>query len=146
MKMLAIEDLLGKTEAEVKQHIADNYAQGPYDKESAKVVYNELDKLDVLIAYESVGSWGCDSSSFFVFKNKETGMLYEMHGSHCSCYGFEGQFRLEETTIEALKSRVENARGRDEDEEDQHTIFCLGGYDSDATNNAKVVNNYIINL
>ena len=144
--MLAIEDLLGKTEAEVKQHIADQYAKTPYDKESAKVVYNELDNLDVLIAYESVGSWGCDSTSFFVFKDKATGILYEMHGSHCSCYGFEGQFRMEETTIEALKSRVEHARSRNQDEEDEHSIFSMGGYDGDATNNAKAVNEYIINL
>ena len=144
--MLAIEDLLGKTEAEVKQHIADQYAKTPYDKESAKVVYNELDNLDVLIAYESVGSWGCDSTSFFVFKDKATGILYEMHGSHCSCYGFEDQFGLEETTIEALKSRVEHARSRNQDEEDEHSIFSMGGYDGDATNNAKAVNEYIINL
>jgi hypothetical protein len=144
--MLAIEDLLGKTEAEVKQHIADQYAEQPYDAESAKVVYDQLDKLDVLIAYESVGSWGCDSTSFFVFRNKENGTLYEMHGSHCSCYGFEGQFKLEETTIEALKSRVENARSRDQDEEDEHSIFCVGGYDNDATNNARAVNNYINSL
>jgi len=144
--MLAIEDLLGKTEDGVKKHIAHNYAEQPYDKESAKVVHDKLDKLDVLIAYESVGSWGCDSTSFFVFKHKETGMLYEMHGSHCSCYGFEGQFRLEQTTTEALKSRVENARSRNEDDEDEHAIFSIGGYDSDATNNARIINDYINSL
>ena len=144
--MLAIEDLLGKTEDKVKQHIADNYAKEPYDKEAAKPIMERLEKLDVLIAYESVGSWGCDSTSFFVFKDKETGVLYEMHGSHCSCYGFEGQFGLEETTIEALKSRVEYARSRNQDDEDEHAIFSVGGYDSDATNNARIVNNYINSL
>lgn len=144
--MLAIEDLLGRTEDKVKQHIADNYAKEPYDKEAAKPIMERLERLDVLIAYESVGSWGCDSTSFFVFKDKETGVLYEMHGSHCSCYGFEGQFGLEETTIEALKSRVEYARSRNQDDEDEHAIFSIGGYDSDATNNARIVNNYINSL
>ena len=144
--MLAIEDLLGRTEDKVKQHIADNYAKEPYDKEAAKPIMERLDRLDVLIAYESVGSWGCDSTSFFVFKDKETGVLYEMHGSHCSCYGFEGQFCLEETTVEALKSRVEYARSRNQEDEDEHAIFSMGGYDSDSTNNAKAVNEYIINL
>ena len=144
--MLAIEDLLRKTEDGVKQHIANQYAEHPYDAESAKIVHDKLDKLDVLVAYESVGSWGCDSTSFFIFKDKETGTLYEMHGSHCSCYGFEGQFRLEETTIEALKSRVANARSRNEDDEDEHAIFSIGGYDSDATNNARIINNYINSL
>lgn len=143
--MLAIEDLLGKTEAQVKEHIARRYAKD-YDDESVKVVKDQLDNLDVLIAYESVGSWGCDSTSFFVFKDKETGKLYEMHGSHCSCYGFEGQFGLEETTVEALKSRVENARSRNDDEDDEHAIFSIGGYDSDAINNARIVNNYINSL
>ena len=144
--MLAIEDLLGKTEAQVKEHIAYNYCEDPYEAESRKVVQERLEKLDVLVAYESVGSWGCDSTSFFVFKDKETGKLYEMHGSHCSCYGFEGQYGLEETTVEALKSRVKNARSRNQEDEDEHAIFSVGGYDSDATNNARIVNNYINNL
>jgi predicted PP-loop superfamily ATPase len=69
-----------------------------------------------------------------------------MHGSHCSCYGFEGQFKLEETTTEALKSRVENARSRNQEDEDEHAIFQVGGYDSDATNNARIINNYINSL
>ena len=139
--MLAIEDLLGKTEDAVKKHIAEQYSDNDYD-----YVKEKLEKLDVLIAYESVGSWGCDSTAFFVFKNKETGELYEMHGSHCSCYGFEGQFRLEPTTAEALKARVNEARSRNEDDEDEHTIYSLGGYDGDSTNNARVVNNFIMSL
>jgi hypothetical protein len=143
--MLAIEDLLGKTEDAVKKHIAYGYSEYN-DETSRKQVEAQLEKLDVLIAYESVGSWGCDSTSFFVFKNKETGELYEMHGSHCSCYGFEGQFGLEPTTAEALKARVAEARSRNEDDEDEHTIYSLGGYDGDSTNNAKAVNEYITNL
>jgi len=143
--MLAIEDLLGKTEAEVKGHLVHQYSE--YNTaEDMKFVSDQLEKFDVLIAYESVGSWGCDSTSFFVFKDKETGTLYEMHGSHCSCYGFEGQFGLEQTTIEALKSRVENARSRNQDEDDEHAIFSIGGYDSDSINNARVINNYINSL
>ena len=143
--MLAIEDLLGKTEAEVKGHIVRGYSE--YDTaEDMQFVSEKLEKLDVLVAYESVGWWGCDSTSFFVFKDKETSALYEMHGSHCSCYGFEGQFRLEETTIEALKSRVREARSRNQHDEDEHAIFSIGGYDGDATNNARIINNYINSL
>lgn len=33
------------------------------------------------------------------------GKLYEVHGSHCSCYGLEGQWQPEETTWAALKLR-----------------------------------------
>lgn len=143
-KMLAIEDLEGKTEDQIKQHLARGYSDSGYT--DYEYIKEKLEKLDVLIAYESVGSWGCDSTSFFLFRSKETGELYEMHGSHCSCYGFEGQFRLEPTTKAALMSRVESARSRNKEEGDEHTIFSLGGYDGDATNNAKAVNNYITNL
>jgi len=36
---------------------------------------------------------------------KIDGMLFEVHGSHCSCYGLEDQWELEPTTIEALRMR-----------------------------------------
>jgi hypothetical protein len=36
---------------------------------------------------------------------KEGDKLYEVCGSHCSCYGLEGQWTPEETTKEALAIR-----------------------------------------
>lgn len=33
------------------------------------------------------------------------GRLFEVHGGHCSCYGLEGQWDPEETTLEALRLR-----------------------------------------
>lgn len=36
------------------------------------------------------------------------GKLFEVHGSHCSCHGFEGQWKPEETTFQALRDRVTN--------------------------------------
>lgn len=33
--------------------------------------------------------------------------LYEVNGSHCSCYGLEDQWTPEETTVEALRHRIE---------------------------------------
>ncbi len=32
--------------------------------------------------------------------------LYEVNASHCSCYGLEGQWDLEETSVEALEHRI----------------------------------------
>ena len=32
--------------------------------------------------------------------------LYEVNGSHCSCYGLEGQWQPEETSLEAIKHRL----------------------------------------
>jgi hypothetical protein len=123
--MLLLEDLKGKTEAEVKAHLVREY-----EAESGIV-----DDLEILIGYESVGSWGCDSSSFFLFRGKD-GKLYEVHGSHCSCYGFEGQFDLEETTIEALKFRI--------NESYNHSVFFAGGYDNNENENIKATTDYIL--
>lgn len=136
--MLALEDLKGLTEEQVKDHIVADYSGAKqYDSPAPDQLLstkNQLEVLDVLIAYESVGDWGCDSSSFFLFKNKETGVLYELNGSHCSCYGFEGQFQLEQTEAVALKYRAENGR-----------LFYEGGYDNNADDNLKAVNEYILN-
>lgn len=125
--MLLLEDLKGRTEAEIKLHLVKEYEADP----------NILEDLEILIGYESVGDWGCDSSSFFLLKDKD-GNLYEMHGSHCSCYGFEGQFDLEKTTVEALKFRINESYNK--------TVFYTGGYDDNENINIEAVNNYILSL
>ena len=131
MKLLALEDLKGKSEIQIKNHLKMEYSG---DEMSIESVAKLLDNLDVLIAYESVGSWGCDSSSFFLFKDKE-GKLYEMHGSHCSCYGFEDQFRLEESDAEALKTRASGSK---------YGFFTTGGYDDARDSNIDEAKKYII--
>jgi hypothetical protein len=128
--MLVLEDLKGKTEIEIKDHLKSHYSG---DEISTESVAKLLENLEVLIAYESVGKWGCDSTSFFVFKDKD-GNLYEMHGSHCSCYGFEDQFKLEETESKALWYRMnESKRG----------VFRTGGYDYNEDKNIAKVHKYI---
>lgn len=116
---LFLEDLKEMTNEEVRNHLIEEYDAAP----------EKLDKLNVLIAYESVGSWGCDSNSFFLLQDKETDKLYGVYGSHCSCYGFENQFDLEEHSVEYLKS--------------EHFSFYCGGYDKDSTGNTEAVTNYI---
>ena len=44
------------------------------------------------------------SGSAFVLLKKGR-KLYEVNGGHCSCYGLEDQFELEETNVEALLKR-----------------------------------------
>ncbi len=61
-------------------------------------------------------SYGCAnySGDAFVLFEKE-GKLFEVNGGHCSCYGLEGQFQPEETTLEALRHRlVEGKMGQDD--------------------------------
>lgn len=38
----------------------------------------------------------------------ENGELYEVHGSHCSCYGLENQWEPEKVTLKELQFRFEN--------------------------------------
>lgn len=65
-------------------------------------------------------------------QHKETGNYFTVTGSHCSCYGFEGQFDLEEAPIEYLKS-------------DQFYMGC-GGYDDDADDHQNKVKEYLRQL
>ncbi|MGE1028630.1 hypothetical protein ACQGS5_03005 [Bacillus sp. GKis3/1] len=122
MELLVLEDLKDMSEEELRDHIVEDY----------EVEYEELEQYDILIAYESVGSYGCDSESFFLLKNKETGQLFENHASHCSCFGFEHQFEPEETTVEYLQS--------------EHFGFCNGLYDEDSEGNRDKVMRYIEQL
>jgi hypothetical protein len=48
--------------------------------------------------------------AYFLVRNLETGRLYEVIGSHCSCMGFEDQWKPEITSKEYLLS--ENYRMR----------------------------------
>lgn len=54
----------------------------------------------VLASYE-YGSY--DGTAFVLFVRD--GKPYEVNGSHCSCYGLEGQWTPEETTWPALAMR-----------------------------------------
>jgi hypothetical protein len=56
---------------------------------------------------------GLNANAFVLFKH-QSGKLFEVNAAHCSCYGLEGQFIPDETTITALKYRIENGKlGRD---------------------------------
>jgi hypothetical protein len=75
----------------------------------------EVEGVQVLFAaytYEDYSGYA------FVLFLKD-GKLYEVHGSHCSCYGLEDQWDPEETTEEAVLYRIANGTfgyGRDADE------------------------------
>ena len=51
------------------------------------------------------GNWDngdYDGCASFLLIDYTTGKFYEINGSHCSCYGFEGQFTPSECPIEYL--------------------------------------------
>lgn len=77
-----------------------------------------LEDCHVLLAYYHVGSWGCDSSSYILFEDKE-GKLFENYASHCSCFGLEGQWGPEEVEVDYLNHKM-NTEG---------ILYFIGGYD-----------------
>jgi hypothetical protein len=67
---------------------------------------NELDGVTVLLASYETASY--EGYAFVLFERDRK--LYEVNGSHCSCYGLEGQWEPEETTVEALRRRMEEGK------------------------------------
>jgi hypothetical protein len=57
----------------------------------------------ILIASYATGNY--EGSSFVLFER--AGKLYEVNAGHCSCYGLEGQWSEEETSVESLQHRLE---------------------------------------
>lgn len=60
------------------------------------------DRIEILVAAYSYGNYSGDA---FVLYRLD-GELFEVNGSHCSCYGLEGQWKPEKTTPEAVLLRV----------------------------------------
>ncbi|MCO1396399.1 hypothetical protein [Burkholderia cenocepacia] len=120
--MQLLEDLKGMDASALRQHFIESYEAAP----------EQIDRFEVLLGYESVGSWGCDSSSYFLLRLREDSSLFEVRGSHCSCHGFEGQFEPEPVSLAYLSS-------------DKHWI-STGGYDSNADDNEKTIRAFIASL
>jgi len=57
---------------------------------------------EVLFAIYTYANY--DGDAFVLFARD--GQLFEVNGSHCSCYGLEGQWEPEETTVEAIRHRM----------------------------------------
>lgn len=119
MKLLALEDLVNQTEEQIFAHLVNEWS-APDDISKTHTL---------LVAYESVGDYGCDSAGWYLLREKKSRALFEVSGSHCSCYGFEGQFSLEPTSKEYLRS-------------ERFSISC-GGYDNCADSNRKAIKDWL---
>lgn len=63
--------------------------------------WKEID--EVLLASYTYEDYS--GEAFVLFRKGDK--LYEVNGGHCSCYGLEGQWEPEETSVEALRHRIE---------------------------------------
>lgn len=68
---------------------------------------DELAKIKFIYGYYSYEDYS--GEAFVLFE--KGGKLYEVNGSHCSCYGLEGQWQPEETLIAAIEKRLVDAYG-----------------------------------
>lgn len=77
-----------------------------HDFSDEESVYREfcVDKGDtqILWATYTYENYSGDATVLF----KENGKYYEVHGSHCSCYGLEGQWDAEEVNLLELENRI----------------------------------------
>lgn len=62
------------------------------------------DRKDAKIIFAHYTYEDYSGNAFVLFTRN--GKLYEVNGSHCSCYGLEGQWEPEETNVEALQHRI----------------------------------------
>lgn len=62
---------------------------------------SELDGCKIIFAAYTCESY--EGSALVIFQ--KDGKLFEVNGSHCSCYGLEDQWSPEETSLEALRIR-----------------------------------------
>lgn len=78
-----------------------------YFKDQGDMVSNfsiseeQLDGVEIL--YASYDAQDYEGGAHVIFRKE--GKIYEVNGSHCSCYGLEGQWEPEETSVIALLSR-----------------------------------------
>jgi hypothetical protein len=92
-----------KTRDDVIQSFAPSFGDHPNPVQSMDDYYSKWGSVELLFcAYTFEGT---NADAFIIFKDK-TGGLYEVNAAHCSCYGLEGQFEPEKTTVEALRHRL----------------------------------------
>ena len=71
----------------------------------------ELDGAEILLASYSCENYSGDA--FVLFERDDK--LFEVNGSHCSCFGLEGQWDESETTKAELQHRLDKGElGRDD--------------------------------
>jgi len=84
-----------------------------YDSEEASIAGMATEDEIVWASYDG-GSY--DGSATVIYKRYGDN-LFEVHGSHCSCYGLEGQWDPSAVLVQQLQARPLSAGGYDEIEQ-----------------------------
>lgn len=87
-----------------KEEIAKEWSGTSWDGSGSQEtleILRDLEGAEILFAEYEQGGYEGDSTVIF----RKDGKVFETYGGHCSCNGLEGQWRPEETTIEAVLVR-----------------------------------------
>lgn len=102
--------LMTQEEYEASQPPYKNVDRWIEKKNQMKVHLENWKDINILFAVYTYIEYAGDAFVLF----EQNGKLYEVNGSHCSCYGLEGQWEPEETNLEAIKYRLtEGKMGND---------------------------------
>ncbi len=85
-----------------KEDIAEEFSDyGETGEKEKKEILEDLKGAKILFAVYGGAAYEGDVTIIYR-KNKK---LFEVQGSHCSCYGLEGQWGPEEISVAGLKQR-----------------------------------------
>lgn len=104
--------------------IADAWFDKQFNPQTSSyelVVPDSFPKEEELL-FASYGGSGYEGDAYMLWRRN--GVLLECGGYHCSCYGLEGQFEPDTTTVDALLMR----RRKDPNQR----FFFLSDHDPDA--------------
>jgi hypothetical protein len=76
---------------------------------------------DIEILFAVYGSYSYDGYAYVVFK--QDNVLYSVYGSHCSCYGLEGQWAPDTTTLAEMRTLLQNQDYRLSGYEEEFSAF-----------------------
>lgn len=85
--------------------VFEQFSESYYDWIDNETIYDDLSQFEgakVLFAYYSYENYSGYAWVLF----EKNGKLYETSGSHCSCYGLEGQWSEEEVDLDELEHRL----------------------------------------
>lgn len=92
---LALADFAGMNDEAIRRKISQDFEIDLHDP--------KLEEFEILLAYQEDESY--ESQAWFLLQDRATGDLWELHASHCSCYGYEGLWTPEKTTVPYLQSK-----------------------------------------
>lgn len=67
------------------------------------ITKGDLKGCEVVFAYYTYEDYSGDA--LVILRDPKDGTFYEVNGGHCSCYGLEGQWEMEETTLDVMLQR-----------------------------------------